>query len=716
MLLTDWTVDYGSGPRPVSIPHVWGLDVSTQWEGPALYSCRVKVDQPWLVFRGVSYEAVVSVNGLEVLRHRGIWDAFSVDLGAWLGQEVELTVKVTKNGGAAFPVRDVLSGFLPYVFHTFGGIFQPVELAAEPVLELPAAPNRLKVDGTNIYVDGQSFSPRGILTWGWYPETADPNPPLEVIQNELDQIQSLGFNTVKFCLWMPSHTFLEEMHRRGLMAWLELPLWDPAEEHVNKMEEEILRIVRQYRHHPNILMWTIGCELSDSTTPEFRKRMVEKVMELTGCPLVKDNSGGAEMYGGEPVEFGTFDDFHPYCDTHFYPVVLDSLTHGPRAKRPILLGEFNDYDVARDISRVAKDQPYWASHSADLNPQGVRWQHDLPDIVDAWKDDPRLPELQEKSRRQGAFIRAFVQRQVAQRADFTGFVLTGWRDTPISNAGIVDDWGDLRYTKEEFDWNDDLVIFTTSRRSPPWVHGGNRPAWNDPYCHWEDRFSLLIGCRTTKAIKGELTVSFLGQTQSFEVDLPEFGVQTVGEVFGKSSGLTFFELVIEFADRSHTIRQFPVPRPPKKLPFASDDPRQLFTDAVFEGGELCLSTNPNSTEPGLIFLVDEGTIPMPFWRENCQDTKLDLPFETLIGVSPDRAICPVWLNTRFKDYEVLFNRVDTRTFKEHPIIVRAGRQIITTLRPFGGLGIQTTGLTRNPAGWRLIQMLEKLIQQNEAAG
>jgi beta-galactosidase/beta-glucuronidase len=86
-----WTVDYGQGPRPVSLPHAWHRDVPVTWEGPATYRTEITVTQPdtWLVFGAVSYEAVVRVNGEIRTTHRGMWDAFAVWLG---GQPSQFSV------------------------------------------------------------------------------------------------------------------------------------------------------------------------------------------------------------------------------------------------------------------------------------------------------------------------------------------------------------------------------------------------------------------------------------------------------------------------------------------------------------------------------------------------------------------------------------------------------------------------------------------------
>src|SRR5687768_12658657 len=80
----------------------------------------------------------------------------------------------------------------------------------------------------------------------------------------------------------------------------------------------------------NTIIWTAGCELGTTTSAAYRQRLTKMVKDHTGSPLVKDNSGGSEMYGGDLREFGDFYDFHPYCDTPLYPPVLDSLLPGPR--------------------------------------------------------------------------------------------------------------------------------------------------------------------------------------------------------------------------------------------------------------------------------------------------------------------------------------------------------------------------------------------------
>lgn len=81
-----------------------------------------------LCFGAVSYYCETWLNGTQIGSHEGMWDRFYLDCTDAL-QEGEnlLKVVVTKPGyheSDRFPLRQVLSGFLPDVICTFGGIWE----------------------------------------------------------------------------------------------------------------------------------------------------------------------------------------------------------------------------------------------------------------------------------------------------------------------------------------------------------------------------------------------------------------------------------------------------------------------------------------------------------------------------------------------------------------------------------------------------------------
>ncbi|HVL37766.1 MAG TPA: hypothetical protein VM328_00115 [Fimbriimonadaceae bacterium] len=749
MLLESWTVSYHADekPHPVKLPHAWRQDVPVFWEGPAIYETELQVPKApaWLVFHGVSYEARVFIEGRQVGHHRGIWDAFSVSLRPFAGKKIRLRVEVVKNGGQTYPVKEVASGFLPYVFHTFGGIYQPVEVAESPEDPLanppPAPETRVFVDGHRLYVDGEPFYIRGALTWGWYPEIGHTNPPEETIRKEVRLARSLGFNLVKFCLWVPPHRYLEILAEEGMEAWMELPLWDPTDDPERQaiIASEIERVVRQYRRHSNIICWTVGCELSGATRPEYRRHLTQMVRNLTGCPLVKDNSGGAEMYGGDLREFGDFYDFHPYCDTHFYPSVLDSLLPTSRKRMPILLGEFNDVDVHRDIAALHDERPFWASSLPELNDVGVRWQHDLPRFLatSRFALEPGENEhdaLMESSRQKALWMRKTVHEWVRAREAISGYVVTGWRDTPISTAGFVDDWGRARFSASEVcSWNGPSVLYLIPTRRPTWVHGGNRPGFLDSFHHFTGAIYLRVGAHSDHDLAGGLVWRILsadGETVAGGAEervlVPTLSSEEVGQIHWECHAPGVFTLEVEFADACNAWELAVVESPDwqRVSGWGIASAGGALDDLKLSGGPNLISFGPSPVPAegaGIVFLTDVGTVARPFWRESAYVFS-EPDFWSRMGlrggwgrwlpIAPDRAIEPKWLVEQGLDEgQVLMTRVDVRTYEELPMLVRKGNAIVTTLRPWGGLGMQPTSLSRNPIGshllWSLVQLLSE---------
>jgi len=748
-------VDYGLGPRTVALPHAWKQDVPVGWEGPAIYrtsfTCSKK--SVWLVFHGVSCQARVFLNNRLVKEHCGIWDAFSISLENFVGSRVEVKVEVVKNGGPTFPVDQVASGFLPYVFNTFGGIYREVELVtseSDPLAVELAAPD-IRVEGSKIFVNGKPFYARGVLTWGWYPELGHPNAPEETIRREIAIAKKLGFNLIKFCLWVPLHRYLELLKENGMFAWMELPLWNPTsnvmvQQHI---ADELKRIVEQYRGHQNILFWTVGCELGGKVSARFRNEMVRMVKKLTGSALVKDDSGSAEMYGGDPREYGDFYDFHPYCETEFYPPVLDSLLPGARIVKPLLLGEFNDCDLHRHIPRLQEERPYWTSEDENVNAKGVRWQYDLPRIIaSAAFSEERQQALLRSSRSKALFMRKFVQEAVRARDQISGYVVTGWRDTPISSSGMLDDWGEPRFSKADLEsWNSSACLFLIPQRQPPWLAGGNRPGWQPLFCYFTGQIVFRVGVHSERRLHGALSWDLvkyswgrprgkpsarLAEGECEERVVDELTSREVGEIHVRVTEPGGYLLRVQFGG-AHNTWPIWVYEKPDFAGFAEwhlHDPAALLSDISVGNGPNHLTTVDTRAwmQRGnmLLFMHDTGTLAKPFWRESVfefADKELwkqigwEERWEQFLSVSTDRVIDPHWMKNWKGQGEVLLNRLDVRTYEEHAVMIRMripeGMQFIaTTLRPFGGLGICPPLVSQNPAGAHLLTSLLKYFDQN----
>ena len=580
--------------KSVRVPHCWEREgVSARFEGPVWYVTEAEVPADWqrgriwLLLEGVSYAAQVWVNGHRLATHVGMWDSFACDLTSHLeGGKAFVALRVMKPGGGIYPVPQTLAGFLPYVFGTFGGIWQRAWLVRTPEAwiedlypnvvgkgqveveiscggRLPAAldlrlyrpdgglvsskqvqfderryvrvaldvpepqwwsphsPNlyRLEVEitdqhgdtcriarpvglrtvqvkGDTILLNGEPVYPRGILHWGWYPQHLAPNPTEDEIRTELMQLRDMGFNTVKFCLWVPPAHYLRLCDEMGMFAWVELPMWLPEVTPVfqRQVVDEYTRIVLQLRGHPSIIVWTLGCELSDSAGAPFLEKLYRLVKRLTDSPLVRDNSGGGEAYQGLLKEYADFYDNHFYCDLPFLRPLFDYFAPRGREPMPWLFGEYCDCDTFRDLPALLQANggvaPWWAVEDEDVNPRGVR-----PDVYviqqlhrlnqDGFFVDYR-DALKFSSEQQAMFHRKVTVETTRLYREISGYVITSISDTPIATSGIFDDSGKPKW--DASDWrkfNADDVLLLQFHRRREWFNGGDRPSYVD----WWNFFS-----------------------------------------------------------------------------------------------------------------------------------------------------------------------------------------------------------------------------------
>ncbi|MDW8107154.1 MAG: glycoside hydrolase family 2 TIM barrel-domain containing protein, partial [Armatimonadota bacterium] len=592
--LTEWTLTAPAlgWQRAVHVPSAWeDYGLPKTYEGACEYLYVVPIEPSrgrhyWLHCGGVSYEVRGFLNETLIGVHKGIWDSFSWDITSAIREgENRLRLSIIKNGGTTYPVPQVLSGFLPYVSSTFGGIWQPVSLfetgaawlvdlwvcaeadgrvrvqgeiggalpatvrltvfapsgqqvhtaqfeaeahwahqfqLSEPQAWHPRTPHlyrivaevftgnalshcvqtefglrTVRIDGATILLNDEPFYPRGVLHWGWYLHTHAPYPEQEQAKRELQSAQRCGFNMLKACLWVPSREYLALCDRLGMAVWLELPLWLPAmnAEQIAQAQSEYAAIVKQVRNHPSILLWTLGCELSTRFPSAALGELYALVKQLTGSPLVRDNSGGGECYGGALCEYADFADYHLYGDAHFARTTFRAFLDTLRPPAPWLQGEFADHDTQRDFATLRRTVPpaqrWWLERDPDLNPQGVRWFYETPFVEERMQQAglaDALPELVETSRREMHAYHKLVLETMRSLPQTSGYVVTGLKDTPITTSGILDERGELKISPESYAlFNADTVLLLDWHRRREWLAGGDRPAHPDPYNHFGGR-------------------------------------------------------------------------------------------------------------------------------------------------------------------------------------------------------------------------------------
>lgn len=134
----EWEFKLGDSPaRRIVVPSAWEATTRDKLcDGPALYRRQFNLPESSpgaaivLEADAISFEAAIRVNGQPIGTHRGMWSPFQCDITPCVrAGDNTLEIEVWKPGGR-FAVRETLSGFLPDVATTFGGIWQGIRLRA----------------------------------------------------------------------------------------------------------------------------------------------------------------------------------------------------------------------------------------------------------------------------------------------------------------------------------------------------------------------------------------------------------------------------------------------------------------------------------------------------------------------------------------------------------------------------------------------------------
>ncbi len=346
-------------------------------------------ERAWLRVGAAAMEALVHLNGREVGTHLGPWTPFEFEISEYLQDDNTLRIHCTDQ-----PHRG--KSFLELLDIHWTGV-RDVEVRTEPTPHRPAAEQRANADGISLLVDGRPFRVRGVLHWGYYPELGNPWPDEQQIRREITDMKSLGFNLVKFCLWIPPERYYQLCEEMNMFVWQEYPFWDTPLD-----DPAIVEDYRQFflldRPYSCVILRTLTCE-NDRVDPILAKKIVNLAHEMIPGSLVLDNSAWLSNQC-----FGDFHDEHPYLHNAQWRYYGKRMRH--RLTKPLLLGE---------------------TMCADTSPDG--------------------------SSKTALAIRRFQIETLSQDLPEAGYVVCAIRDIPKAPLGLYALDGKLKYTPEEWAWH-----------------------------------------------------------------------------------------------------------------------------------------------------------------------------------------------------------------------------------------------------------------------
>lgn len=194
--------------------------------------------------------------------------------------------------------------------------------AAVQTIKQPAYLMRLEVRNSGFRLNNKPYFLRG---QNGFPH-CNVHYDKDYIEKYVGECKKQGVEISRFHTEPPAHAWLDECDRQGIMVILEMPLHGSfgcysfgSEEFEKNALGEILNIVKEYRRHPCIALWSMGNELIVSSERDIGlgkdlfdilERWIAEVRKLDSRPIISNSNGDAANLINKTV--GDVDDIHQY--------------------------------------------------------------------------------------------------------------------------------------------------------------------------------------------------------------------------------------------------------------------------------------------------------------------------------------------------------------------------------------------------------------------
>jgi hypothetical protein len=312
----------------------------------------------------------------------------------------------------------------------------------------------LAADGTLVRWNGEPLQVRGLLHWGYSPPHLAPPADEAFWRRQLEDARSLGFNTLKCCLWVPPPVVYDLCDELGLCVWQEYPTWHPHMDQAHK--DELLREYREFYaadgSHPAVAFRSLTCETGQGADLDVVKALFDGCHAAVPETLVVDDSS---WIGWQRVT--DFWDEHPYGNNRWWPGRLaEFLQHiAEKGKKPLLLGEC----IAADT---------WADRAAWLAAHGEQdcwWRPACfqdQQRFEAWLarefGEPTLRSLGPVSRAYAMATRRYQIERLRLTIPEAGYVVSVARDFQKARMGLYDDLDRLKWSAGDWSWHGDAML------------------------------------------------------------------------------------------------------------------------------------------------------------------------------------------------------------------------------------------------------------------
>ena len=258
------------------------------------------------------------------------------------------------------------------------------------------------------------------------------------MRKEIRFAKELGFNLMKFCLWIPPKRYLELCDEMGMLAWVEYPTWHPQldEQHLPELQVEYEEFFRFDRNHPSVVLRSLTCETGPSADINVIRDLTNRCKAAIPGAVVEDDSSWIAWN-----RITDFYDDHPYGNNHTWVKTLAELKDyiAKHDEKPLVLGEAIAADtwLLPDTVRICKENPD-SPHAPWSAQSNAEWFARMQRLAESNGQTFYSDDFAARSRHYAMLMRKYQIETYRREVPNGGYVVSVIRDFPKASMGLID--------------------------------------------------------------------------------------------------------------------------------------------------------------------------------------------------------------------------------------------------------------------------------------